>query len=134
MFQHPSSDNKGEVRAPPKVVDSRAKKVPELPESFTNIPPAFFNKKNPAPPSVAEVSMPDPSLPHMAASIGSSEQAYDETQAVYMYVSVTEWCNLRSDFFLECKLIERTNPFFKATKVQYIAYPCGPMPFVLYFL
>ncbi|KAI4795614.1 hypothetical protein KUCAC02_029770, partial [Chaenocephalus aceratus] len=74
MFQHPSSDNKGEVRAPPKVVDSRAKKVPELPESFTNIPPAFFNKKNPAPPSVAEVSMPDRSLPHMAGIEGRSKE------------------------------------------------------------
>lgn len=62
MFQHPSSDNRGEVRASPKITDSRAKKVPELPESYTNIPPAFFRKKIPAPSTIDDISLPDPSL------------------------------------------------------------------------
>lgn len=31
-------------------MDSKAKKVPELPDSYTNVLPAFFTKNNPSPP------------------------------------------------------------------------------------
>ena len=47
LFQHPSPQEEGEVRTIPNVLDSRTKKVPDLPESFTNIPPTFFRKRNP---------------------------------------------------------------------------------------
>lgn len=61
MFQHPSKENGGEQRVSPEITDSRTRKVPELPEHYTNIAPAYF-KKNPTPASVDEVSLPDPSL------------------------------------------------------------------------
>lgn len=61
MFQHPSKENRGEQRVSPEITDSRTRKVPELPEHYTNIAPAYF-KKNPTPASVDEVSLPDPSL------------------------------------------------------------------------
>ncbi len=38
------------------------KKVPDLPESYTNIPPAFFHKKNPEPSVIDDISLPNPSL------------------------------------------------------------------------
>ena len=50
IFQHPTSDNKGEQRPQPHVGNSKVKKVPELPESFTSVPPAFLQNKNPVPP------------------------------------------------------------------------------------
>ncbi|CAE1303156.1 unnamed protein product [Acanthosepion pharaonis] len=60
MFQHPSKENR-EQRVSPKITDSRTRKVPELPEDYTNIAPAYF-KKNPTPASVDEVSLSDHSL------------------------------------------------------------------------
>ncbi|CAE1256527.1 unnamed protein product [Acanthosepion pharaonis] len=60
MFQHPSKENR-EQRVSPEITDSRTRKVPELPEYYTNIALAYF-KKNPTPASVDEVSLPDPSL------------------------------------------------------------------------
>ena len=62
MFQHPSSDNVGEARILANVAEGRTKKVPDLPESYTNIPPAFFRKKNPEPSIRDDFSLPDPSL------------------------------------------------------------------------
>ena len=63
LFQHPSSDNEGEARTLPNVItESRTKKVPDLPESYTNIPPAFFHKKKPEPSVIDDLSFPDPSL------------------------------------------------------------------------
>ena len=50
MFQHPTTDNEGEKREPLQVGDKRTKTVLELPDSYTNIRPAFFRKKNPSPP------------------------------------------------------------------------------------
>ncbi|CAE1259085.1 unnamed protein product [Acanthosepion pharaonis] len=61
MFQHPSKENRGEQQVSPEITDSRTRKVPELPEDYTNIAPVYF-KKNPTPASVDEVSLPDPSL------------------------------------------------------------------------
>ncbi|CAE1318539.1 unnamed protein product [Acanthosepion pharaonis] len=61
IFQHPSKENRGEQWVSPEITDSRARKVPELPEHYTNIAPAYF-KKNPTPASVDEVSLPEPSL------------------------------------------------------------------------
>ncbi len=51
VFQHPTPDNKGEKREQLKISDSKVKTVPELPNSFTNIRPAYFTKKNPSPPT-----------------------------------------------------------------------------------
>lgn len=49
LFQHPTEDNKGEERAPAKLGREKVKRVPELPDSFTNIQPAFSRKKSPCP-------------------------------------------------------------------------------------
>jgi len=62
MFQHPSPDNEGEIRPPFQLSDNSAKKVPEIPESFSNTLPAFFNKKNPEPCPVANLPLPDPTV------------------------------------------------------------------------
>ena len=62
MFQHPSEDCSGEVRPSPTIVETRVRKVPELPETYTNVPPAFFSRKNPEPSITNNTSLPDPSL------------------------------------------------------------------------
>jgi hypothetical protein len=41
-FQHLSTDNEGENRESIRIKDSKVKRVPELPASFTNIHSAFF--------------------------------------------------------------------------------------------
>ena len=52
LFQHPSPEHPGEEREPVKLSgDYRVKKVPELPEAFTNVKPAYLTK-NPKPPAV----------------------------------------------------------------------------------
>ena len=51
IFQHPTSENKGQIRDKFSV-NIKAKKVPELPDSFTNIRSAFFTDKQPKPSSV----------------------------------------------------------------------------------
>ena len=61
MFQHASKDNPGEERVALEITYGKTRKVPELPEHYTNIAPAYF-KKNPIPVSVDEVSLPDPIL------------------------------------------------------------------------
>ena len=45
VVQHPTSDNPGQARER-NTIDKRVKKLPELPDSYTNIYPAFFSKKN----------------------------------------------------------------------------------------
>lgn len=58
IFQHPTLDNIGELRER-LPVNSKAKKVPELPDSFTNIQPAYFTEKQPKPSRVGSpVSVP----------------------------------------------------------------------------
>jgi hypothetical protein len=52
LFQHLSTDNDGEKRESIRIKDSKIKRVPELPDSFTNIHLAFFTKKNPIPSKV----------------------------------------------------------------------------------
>jgi len=59
VFQHPSSENPGEERAPIRIVETKAKKVPELPESFTNIQPAHL-PKDPEPSVTETFDLPDP--------------------------------------------------------------------------
>ena len=49
MFQQPTTDNEGEKREPLQLGDKKTKTVRELPDSYTNIRPAFFRKKNPFP-------------------------------------------------------------------------------------
>jgi hypothetical protein len=41
LFQHLSTDNEGEKHESIRIKDSKVKRVPELPDSFTNIHPAF---------------------------------------------------------------------------------------------
>ena len=62
IFQHPSSEQPGEERDPIKLnAGVKVKKVPELPEAFTNVRPAFING-NPNPPSVESLPNPEPEL------------------------------------------------------------------------
>ena len=49
LFQYPSSDNKGEKLEPFQITDQSVKKVPELPDSYTNVRPAAFTSKIPSP-------------------------------------------------------------------------------------
>ena len=49
MFQHPTKENKGEECHKLKFEPEKVKSVPEIPDSFTNIPPASFKTKNPLP-------------------------------------------------------------------------------------
>jgi len=82
IFQHPSADKGGEERSLPKITESRVKKVPELPESYTNIPPAFFRKKNPDPSIIKDVSLPDPSDFHSELKLEYEwlEKVHDTTE------------------------------------------------------
>eukprot|EP00745_Piridium_sociabile_P026562 TRINITY_DN4240_c0_g2_i9.p1 TRINITY_DN4240_c0_g2~~TRINITY_DN4240_c0_g2_i9.p1 ORF type:complete len:1084 (-),score=281.98 TRINITY_DN4240_c0_g2_i9:490-3741(-) len=57
VFQHPTKDDKGEERGHLEFREEKVKTIPELPDSFTNIHPAFFTKKKPSPP---QSSIPDP--------------------------------------------------------------------------
>ena len=50
LFQYPTLDNKGEKLEPFQITDHSVKKVPELPDSYTNVRPAAFTNKNPSPP------------------------------------------------------------------------------------
>ena len=52
LFQYPTQANEGEKRKPFQIRDLSVKKVPELPETFTNIRPTAFTSKNPSPPRV----------------------------------------------------------------------------------
>jgi len=59
-FKHPSSNNADGERGLLKVIaDGKAKKVLELPKTFTNIPPDYIAKK-PAPPTTPVLSLPSP--------------------------------------------------------------------------
>ena len=48
VFQHPGINNVGETRKPLEVGEGKTKKVPQLPESYINIKPAFL-KEDPKP-------------------------------------------------------------------------------------
>ena len=61
VFQHPVKEDKGEERGQLKFGEEKVKTVPELPDSFTNIRPAFFTKKKPSP-LQSGVTHPDTSL------------------------------------------------------------------------
>ena len=51
FFQHPGADSEGEVRILPQIQKSgtKSKKVPCLPDYYTNVPPASFGQSNPVP-------------------------------------------------------------------------------------
>ena len=51
VFQHPTEDDKGEERSQLNFGQEKVKRVPELPDSFTNVRPAFFTKNKPSPPT-----------------------------------------------------------------------------------
>lgn len=57
LFQHPSPDSRGEDRILPQTQRSgtKSKKVPSLPEYYTNVPPASFGQSNPVPVSSESV-------------------------------------------------------------------------------
>lgn len=63
IFQHTTPDDQGEVREPVAIKTHNVKKVPELPDSYTNVRPAFFAKKNPSPPKSNITYESLPSLP-----------------------------------------------------------------------
>jgi len=90
IFQHPSSDNAGEERGPLNVIgDGKAKKVPELPEAFTNIPPAYIAKK-PTPPTTSVFSL--PSLESFTTHLKQEYEwleVVDLTEEVNSSVSIT---------------------------------------------
>ena len=50
LFQYPTQANEGEKRESFEIRNFNVKKVPELPETYTNIHPAAFTSKNPLPP------------------------------------------------------------------------------------
>lgn len=52
LFQYPMEGNEGEKREPFHIRDRSVKKVPKLPETFTNNRPAAFTSKNPLPPKM----------------------------------------------------------------------------------
>lgn len=80
IFQHPTSDNKGVVREK-LPVNTKAKKVPELPDSFTNIHPAFFTDKQPKPSRIdSPISVPTLQL----------QPEYEWLQKVSLVESVNE--------------------------------------------
>ena len=62
VFQHPTKESKGEERGQLKCREQKVKTVPELPDSFTNVWPAFFNKKKPSPPKESVVLVDTSSL------------------------------------------------------------------------
>ena len=61
VFQHPMKDDRGEQCEPLKFGGEKVKTVPELPDSYTNISPAFFAKTKPFPPQ-GGITIPDASL------------------------------------------------------------------------
>lgn len=63
IFQHTTSGNQ-EVQEPILIKNTKVKKVPEIPDSYTNVYPAFFTIKNPSPPkgNVTYESLPNLSL------------------------------------------------------------------------
>ena len=65
IFQHPTSDNEGEKREPLQLSENKVKKIPDLPESFTNIHPAFFARKNPYPPRFGDPNGQDINIPRL---------------------------------------------------------------------
>jgi hypothetical protein len=50
VVQYQTEDNQGETSNKRKQGKNKVKTVPEPPDSFTNIRPAYFTQKNPTPP------------------------------------------------------------------------------------
>ena len=59
LFQHPTHDNEGEEREKLKLKGNTGKRIPELPDSYVNVKPAHFINKNPSPPQVKDIVLPD---------------------------------------------------------------------------
>ena len=58
IIQHPSADNRGEMHESFKIREgAKMTTVPELPEYYTNMPPADFTKKTPDPPQAPAPSL-----------------------------------------------------------------------------
>lgn len=90
IFQHPSSENAGDKREPLKIdSEMKVKKVPELPEAYTNIRPAYITKK-PNPPPVANQFLPAPKsiLPHSKEEYCWLEEVF-HTEDVSDAVTIT---------------------------------------------
>ena len=88
IFQHPSSDNNGETHAPPRIIGGKLRRVPELPEAFTNIKPANL-KENPAPPLTKDVI-----LPSVHSITTHLKQEYAWLEKVHVTVEVGETINI----------------------------------------
>ena len=59
LFQHPKHDNEGEEREKLELKGNTGKRIPELPDIYVNIKPAHFINKNPSPPQVKDIVLPD---------------------------------------------------------------------------
>ena len=57
LFQHPTHVNEGEKREELQVRGTKVKRVPELPDSYTNIKPAHFTNNSPPHPKMAGAGM-----------------------------------------------------------------------------
>lgn len=58
LFQNPSAENPGVKHEPPQSqVRSKVKKVPELPESYTNVKPACISKNPNTPVKQGRIGM-----------------------------------------------------------------------------
>lgn len=88
LFQHPTFEIQGEIRPFIPVTNSKSKQVPELPESFSNVPPAFFKTENPQPSEIANVPKPVSRL----ANILIPE--YDWLQTVYLAENINDEVNI----------------------------------------
>eukprot|EP00745_Piridium_sociabile_P026549 TRINITY_DN4240_c0_g1_i3.p1 TRINITY_DN4240_c0_g1~~TRINITY_DN4240_c0_g1_i3.p1 ORF type:complete len:1496 (-),score=398.92 TRINITY_DN4240_c0_g1_i3:837-5324(-) len=83
LFQHPSSDSPGEERVPLKLsTDVRVHKVPELPDAFTNVQPAYITK-NPNPAVVEAHPYPAPESIHLHL-----KQEYNWLEEVFLTETV----------------------------------------------
>ena len=68
-FRTKPTDNAGEQRERLKLGKCKLKVVPELPDTFTNIRPAHFTKKNPCPPKHQGMTLPVAGLPTLQLAL-----------------------------------------------------------------
>lgn len=85
IFQHPAPDHAGDRREPPIInTDNRVKRIPELPETYTSIWPAFLTK-NPDPPLAVHQTLPSPKVIQLHLK---DEYAWLEQMSLTEYVAV----------------------------------------------
>ena len=62
MVQHPTDDNEGDQLEKLKMLRIKVKKVPELPEYYTNVKPAHLANKSPYPPHITSRTLPESTI------------------------------------------------------------------------